>query len=147
LVAGAEGDNLVAQELFDEALLIDRSITELKPHNGHFNRALSRLLVYLGNLAEIKRESQTARNLFAEALSIDRTLFEASPNVSILRDNLCISLERLARSCEMDGNSRTASALLRESLKIKRDLLAQTQNNPDLTAEIMDLEHRIRYLG
>ncbi len=146
LLAGAEGDNLLAQKLFDEALLIDRSITDLKPHKVHFNRALSRLLVYLGDFADATCESQTARKLFEEALAIDRALFQASPNVSILRETPCISLEKLASSFEMEGNIQTASALLGESLQIKRDLLAQTEDDPDLTAEIMDLERRISSL-
>ncbi len=145
-LAQTEGDSQTARKLFEEALAIDRALVDAEPHRADLRRNLAESLDHLGTLAETEGDSQTARKFFEEALAIDRALVAAEPQVFYLKENLCISLGRLADIREKEGDSRTASALLRESLQIKRELLAQTGDDPDLTDEIMDLEHRIKSL-
>jgi tetratricopeptide (TPR) repeat protein len=145
-LANIEGESRTARQFFEEALPIIQALFASDPHRADRMELLSASLKCLGELADTEDDSRTARKFFEEALPIDRALVDAEPQVSDLKNNLCGSLNRLADFWEMEGNNLTASALLEESLQIKRALLAQTEDDPDLTAEIMDLERRIRSL-
>ena len=126
------GDLSGALTSFNDALAIQRTLTDGDPKNTDWKRELSKSLVRIADVLNVQGNIANALTNYREALRIRGKLSAEQPDNASLKLDLSWGLEKLGSALYEQGNVGEALECYQKSLSLREDLVNQDPSNPSL---------------